>query len=182
MPVFLGEDLGARGAATDLRFTFPFFAGLGAAFFETFLAARAGDLRLMERSCDGAMPPTVRGGCAQSIVPPAPKRRGRSVPVGTLVCALGVAEMSNAGPSVTVAVAPGDGIGPEIMDATLQLFDAAGVASKVAFRKVEMGASVFAKGNSRGMTDEAVRTSKSAASCSRARWKHPRAGAGSRST
>ncbi len=58
---------------------------------------------------------------------------------------------------VTVALAAGDGIGPEIMEATLELFKAAGVNDKVAFRPVEMGGSVFAKGNSRGMTDEAIR-------------------------
>lgn len=58
---------------------------------------------------------------------------------------------------LTIALAPGDGIGPEIMDATLALFKAAGVLEKVEFRPVEMGASVFLKGNTRGMTDDAVR-------------------------
>ncbi|MBL8763790.1 MAG: isocitrate dehydrogenase [Phycisphaerae bacterium] len=57
-----------------------------------------------------------------------------------------------------VALAKGDGIGPEIMLATLDLFAAAGVLDHVEFVPVEMGASVFAAGNSRGMTDEAVRT------------------------
>jgi isocitrate dehydrogenase len=58
---------------------------------------------------------------------------------------------------LTIALAPGDGIGPEIMDATLALFKAAGVLEKVEFRPVEMGASVFLKGNTRGMTDDAIR-------------------------
>ncbi len=59
--------------------------------------------------------------------------------------------------TLQIAVAKGDGIGPEIMDATLDLFAAAGVSNFVHFREVEMGASVFAKGNSRGMSDDAVR-------------------------
>ncbi len=59
--------------------------------------------------------------------------------------------------TIQIAVAKGDGIGPEIMDATLDLFASAGVQNHVHFREVEMGASVFAKGNSRGMSDEAVR-------------------------
>ncbi len=59
---------------------------------------------------------------------------------------------------VSIALAPGDGIGPEIMNATLELFKAAGVHDHADFRPVEMGASVFARGNSRGMTDEAIRT------------------------
>ena len=57
-----------------------------------------------------------------------------------------------------IALAKGDGIGPEIMDATLALFDAAGVLSHIEFVPVEMGARVFAEGNTRGMTDDAVRT------------------------
>ena len=56
-----------------------------------------------------------------------------------------------------IALAPGDGIGPEIMNATLDLLRVAGVLDVVEFRPVEMGASVFLKGNTRGMTDEAVR-------------------------
>ncbi|MFA6046116.1 MAG: isocitrate/isopropylmalate family dehydrogenase, partial [Phycisphaerales bacterium] len=59
---------------------------------------------------------------------------------------------------LTIALAPGDGIGPEIMDATLALFKAAGVLEIADFVPVEMGASVFAKGNSRGISDQAVRT------------------------
>lgn len=59
---------------------------------------------------------------------------------------------------VTVACAAGDGIGPEIMEATLSLFQAAGVQEHIEFRPVEMGAGVFARGNTRGMTEEAVRS------------------------
>jgi len=57
-----------------------------------------------------------------------------------------------------IALASGDGIGPEIMDATLTLFRAAGVDRHVEFVPVEMGKSVFERGNTRGMTDAAVRT------------------------
>jgi isocitrate dehydrogenase len=57
-----------------------------------------------------------------------------------------------------IALAPGDGIGPEIMSATLELFKAAGVTDHVEFVPVAMGASVFAQGNTRGMTEEAVKT------------------------
>ena len=45
--------------------------------------------------------------------------------------------------TIQIAVAKGDGIGPEIMDATLDLFAAAGVSNFVNFREVEMGASVY---------------------------------------
>ncbi len=58
---------------------------------------------------------------------------------------------------IRVALAPGDGIGPEIMGATLDLFRAAGVEKKVEFVPVEMGRAVFERGNTRGMTDEAIR-------------------------
>ncbi len=59
--------------------------------------------------------------------------------------------------SFTIALAPGDGIGPEIMNATLDLFKAAGVMDAgVNFRPVTMGAAEFAKGNSRGMTEDAI--------------------------
>ncbi len=66
--------------------------------------------------------------------------------------------VSSKSAQTTIALAPGDGIGPEIMAATLDLFKAAGVMNHLAFTPVEMGASVFAKGNSRGMSDEAVKT------------------------
>jgi len=60
--------------------------------------------------------------------------------------------------SLRIALAKGDGIGPEIMDATLGLFRAAGVMDHAEFIVVQMGAPVFATGNTRGMTDEAIRT------------------------
>lgn len=56
-----------------------------------------------------------------------------------------------------IALAAGDGIGPEIMAATLELFAAAGVSKLVEFVPVEMGEAIFARGNTRGMTDEAIR-------------------------
>ncbi len=59
---------------------------------------------------------------------------------------------------VTIALAPGDGIGPEIMNACLEIFRQAGVSDFVDFEEVEMGHSVFAAGETRGITDEAVET------------------------
>jgi isocitrate dehydrogenase len=50
----------------------------------------------------------------------------------------------------------GDGIGPEIMEAALGLFAAAGVGEHVEFVPVEMGKSVFDAGDTRGMTDAAI--------------------------
>jgi isocitrate dehydrogenase len=55
-----------------------------------------------------------------------------------------------------IAVAKGDGIGPEIMDAVLMIFSANKVPLEYAF--VEMGKWVFDKGFSDGMTPEAKRT------------------------
>ncbi|HVX48793.1 MAG TPA: isocitrate/isopropylmalate family dehydrogenase [Chitinophagaceae bacterium] len=55
-----------------------------------------------------------------------------------------------------IAVAKGDGIGPEIMDAVLSIFTAAGVALEYQF--VDMGKWVFDKGFSNGMTTEAQQT------------------------
>jgi isocitrate dehydrogenase len=52
-----------------------------------------------------------------------------------------------------IAVAKGDGIGPEIMEAVLHVFDAAKVPLTYAF--VDMGKWVFDKGFSTGMTPEA---------------------------
>src|SRR5678810_628725 len=52
-----------------------------------------------------------------------------------------------------IAVAKGDGIGPEIMDAVLKIFDAAKVPLEYEF--VDMGKWVFDKGFSNGMTPEA---------------------------
>ncbi|NNV56506.1 NADP-dependent isocitrate dehydrogenase [Limnovirga soli] len=52
-----------------------------------------------------------------------------------------------------IAVAKGDGIGPEIMDAVLNIFNAAHVPIEYQF--VDMGKWVFDKGYSNGMTPEA---------------------------
>jgi isocitrate dehydrogenase len=55
-----------------------------------------------------------------------------------------------------IAVAKGDGIGPEIMEAVLNIFKANGVALEYEF--VDMGKWVFDKGYSNGMTPEAQQT------------------------
>jgi isocitrate dehydrogenase len=55
-----------------------------------------------------------------------------------------------------VAVAKGDGIGPEIMDAVLSIFTANQVP--ITFTEVDMGRWVFDKGFSNGMTPEAKAT------------------------
>lgn len=55
-----------------------------------------------------------------------------------------------------IAVAKGDGIGPEIMDAVLNIFKAAEVPLEYEF--VDMGKWVFDKGYSNGMTPEAQRS------------------------
>jgi isocitrate dehydrogenase len=55
-----------------------------------------------------------------------------------------------------VAVAKGDGIGPEIMDAVLKIFGAAKVPLEYEF--VDMGKWVFDKGYSNGMTPDAQRS------------------------
>jgi isocitrate dehydrogenase len=55
-----------------------------------------------------------------------------------------------------IAVAKGDGIGPEIMEAVLGIFKAAGVPLE--YEYVEMGKWVFDKGYSNGMTPEAQET------------------------
>ncbi|MEX2218370.1 MAG: isocitrate/isopropylmalate family dehydrogenase [Phycisphaerales bacterium] len=60
-------------------------------------------------------------------------------------------------PQLCIAMAPGDGIGPEIMDATLEVFKAAGVLERVEFIPVSMGRGEFEKGNTRGIAPEAIR-------------------------
>ncbi|MBX7094217.1 MAG: NADP-dependent isocitrate dehydrogenase [Flavobacteriales bacterium] len=55
-----------------------------------------------------------------------------------------------------IAVAKGDGIGPEIMDSVLTVFRSAQVP--LDYELVEMGKSVFEKGFSNGMTPEAAKT------------------------
>ena len=55
-----------------------------------------------------------------------------------------------------IAVAKGDGIGPEIMDAVLSIFNAGKVPLE--YTMVDMGKWVFDKGFSNGMTPEAQQT------------------------
>ncbi len=55
-----------------------------------------------------------------------------------------------------IAVAKGDGIGPEIMDAVLRIFDSNGV--DLQYEYVDMGKWVFDKGFSNGMTPAAQQT------------------------
>lgn len=57
---------------------------------------------------------------------------------------------------IKIAVAKGDGIGPEIMDAVIGIFNAAQVP--LAYDFVDMGKWVFEKGCSNGMTQEAKDT------------------------
>ncbi len=57
-----------------------------------------------------------------------------------------------------IALAEGDGIGPEITQACLTVFEAAGCMEHIEFAPVEMGARVFDSGDSRGMTDSAIDT------------------------
>lgn len=57
---------------------------------------------------------------------------------------------------IKIAVAKGDGIGPEIMEAVLTIFKAADVP--LSYQYVDMGKWVFDKGFSNGMTDEAKAT------------------------
>lgn len=57
---------------------------------------------------------------------------------------------------IKIAVAKGDGIGPEIMDAVLDVFKAAEVPLQ--YQTVDMGKWVFDKGYSNGMTPEAQQT------------------------
>jgi len=77
-----------------------------------------------------------------------------------------------------IALAAGDGIGPEIMDQTLRIFKAAGVMEHAEFVPVEMGATVFAKGNTRGMTDEAVRVTEECGILFKGPMETPKGGGG----
>lgn len=52
-----------------------------------------------------------------------------------------------------IAVAKGDGIGPEIMDAVIEIFNAAG--APLEYHYVDMGRHIFEQGHSTGMTPEA---------------------------
>jgi isocitrate dehydrogenase len=57
---------------------------------------------------------------------------------------------------IKIAVAKGDGIGPEIMDAVINIFNAANVPLE--YEVVEMGKWVFDKGFNNGMTPQAQQT------------------------
>ena len=57
------------------------------------------------------------------------------------------------GSKVDIAVAKGDGIGPEIMDATLKILEAAGARINPHF--IEVGEAVYRSGNTSGITPEA---------------------------
>jgi isocitrate dehydrogenase len=59
---------------------------------------------------------------------------------------------STAGEPIPVTIAPGDGIGPEIMDATLRILDAAG--ARLRCETVEIGAAKYARGHSAGIDDD----------------------------
>ncbi len=58
--------------------------------------------------------------------------------------------------SRTIAVAPGDGIGPEIMAAVLRILDASG--APLQYETVRMGKDLYFEGHSTGMTPEAAET------------------------
>ncbi len=58
--------------------------------------------------------------------------------------------------AIPVAIAHGDGIGPEIMDATLAILAAAG--AKIEARPIEIGERVYRSGLSSGIGDEALET------------------------
>lgn len=65
------------------------------------------------------------------------------------LCALGEYTMNK----IKISVAKGDGIGPEIMDAVLRIFEAARVPLDYEF--IDMGKSIYDRGYTTGMTDEA---------------------------
>ena len=53
-----------------------------------------------------------------------------------------------------ITVARGDGIGPEIMDATLRILEAGG--ARLDINEIQIGEAVYEAGNSAGITDEAL--------------------------
>lgn len=55
---------------------------------------------------------------------------------------------------VPITVARGDGIGPEIMDATLRVLDAAG--ARLEIEEIEIGEAVYRRGNSAGIEAESL--------------------------
>lgn len=65
-------------------------------------------------------------------------------------------QLNFTGKAVKIAVAKGDGIGPEIMDATLKILKAAGAAIDPEF--IEVGEKVYLSGNTAGITKESWET------------------------
>ena len=57
---------------------------------------------------------------------------------------------------ITITVAKGDGIGPEIMDATLEIILAAG--AKIEIEEIEVGEKVYLAGNTSGISNESWET------------------------
>ena len=55
--------------------------------------------------------------------------------------------------SIPITIARGDGIGPEIMDATLDILHAAG--AKLEIEEIEIGEKVYLSGNTSGISDDA---------------------------
>jgi isocitrate dehydrogenase len=53
----------------------------------------------------------------------------------------------------TITIAKGDGIGPEIMDATLAVLNAAG--AQLRYEEIEVGEKVYLSGNTSGISDDA---------------------------
>jgi isocitrate dehydrogenase len=62
--------------------------------------------------------------------------------------------MSAASAPTPVTVARGDGIGPEIMDATLRILEAAG--ARLAIEEIEIGEAVYNRGNTAGIEPESL--------------------------
>jgi isocitrate dehydrogenase len=67
--------------------------------------------------------------------------------------ALPATQRADERPPAPVTVARGDGIGPEIMEATLRILDAAG--ARLALEEIEIGESVYERGHTAGIEPEA---------------------------
>jgi isocitrate dehydrogenase len=73
---------------------------------------------------------------------------------GSDVASVGAADREHGGTtSVAITVARGDGIGPEIMEATLRVLEAAG--ARLAIEEIEIGEATYLAGHSAGITPEA---------------------------
>ena len=104
------------------------------------LSMRSASVRACQIRGAGAMAGLGRRWSTTGGATPAPGTRGK-LPHGVVV---------------PVAVASGDGIGPEIMASVTSIFEAARVP--IEFRHVQMGKKVYLNGHSTGMTPEATRT------------------------